>query len=78
MPKCKNTSIEKCFSCQSYDCKNLYGPIKENSLCYKMMKEKLFDECIFLKAGEDGLNGCTNCTYFHICSSLIRQRVDFL
>ena len=45
--KCRNTSIMKCVECEDYQCKNLWGPIKENSRCYEMIKNKLFDECVF-------------------------------
>ena len=75
--KCRNTSILKCVECQDYQCKNLWGAIKENSRCYEMIKNKLFDECVFGCEKETDLNGCSRCTYRNMCSTLIRQNVVF-
>ena len=75
--KCRNTSILKCVECQDYQCKNLWGPIKENSRCYEMIKNKLFDECVFGCEKETDLNGCSRCIYINMCSTLIRQNVVF-
>ena len=72
--KCKNSSIEKCLVCKTYECKNLYGPIKKDSRCYNMMFNKLFDECVFI--GEP--NGCARCEYMNACSTLIRECVVFM
>ena len=78
MVNCKNTSIEVCVNCKDYTCKNLYGPIKENSRCYQMIKDKLFDECVFGCENENDLNGCSRCEYKNSCSILIRESVELL
>ncbi len=78
MANCRNTSILKCITCDDYTCKNLYGPIKENSRCYSMIKDKLFDECVFGCENEDDLNGCSRCEHRNACSTLICQAVDLL
>lgn len=74
---CKNTSIVKCMDCKSYECKNLYGPIKKDSICYKMIKDKLFDECVFIMPSQEGFSGCKYCDYLNCCSYLVRESVVF-
>ncbi len=76
--KCKSTSIVNCINCTTYECKNLYGPIKENSRCYELIKNKLFDECVFECKNDNDLNGCSSCEHRNACSTLIRQAVDML
>lgn len=78
MANCRNTSIEKCVNCTDYSCKNLYGPIKTESRCYQMIKDKLFDECVFGCENENDLNGCSRCEYRNACSTLIGEAVDLL
>lgn len=58
-----------------YQCKNLYGYIKDNSKCAKMIKNKEFDECMT----EDGfLKSCSDCECQSMCSMLIRECVALL
>ena len=76
--KCNNTSIMDCIKCKNFDCKNLYGPIKTNSRCYEMIKNKLFDECVFGCENENDLNGCCRCKYKDDCSTLIGESVVFM
>lgn len=76
MANCKNTSIEVCVNCKDYTCKNLYGPIKENSRCYEMIKNKLFDECVF--GSETKSNGCFDCVHLDSCSTLVHQNVALM
>ena len=71
MDKCNKTSIKDCIACKTYECKNLYGPIKPYSRCYSMIWNKLFDECVFI--GEP--NGCAHCEYMNTCSTLVRECV---
>lgn len=71
---CIKTSIKDCINCNTYDCKNLYGPIKKNSRCYNMIWNKLFDECVFIGNGDEP-NGCAHCEYMNTCSTLIRECV---
>lgn len=78
MVKCRNTSVENCLNCSDYACKNLYGPIKSHSRCFDMIKDKLFDECVFGCENENDLNGCSCCAYRNVCSTLIGEAVDML
>ena len=75
---CKKSSILECFKCEDYQCKNLWGPIKKDSRCYKMIQDKLFDECIFGCENENDYNGCSRCEYADKCSNLIRESVVFM
>ena len=78
MSKCKKTSVVECIRCEDSQCKNLWGPIKEHSRCYEMIKNKLFDECVFGCQSETDLNGCSWCEHRNNCSVLIRQCVAML
>lgn len=73
--KCKKSSIIECVKCSDYQCKNLWGPIKTNSRCYQMIKDKLFDECVFGCEKEEDFNGCSRCEHANKCSVLIRENV---
>lgn len=73
--KCLNSSVLKCKDCADYQCKNLYGPIKEKSKCDKMIRQKEFDECM----DENGLlKKCSDCEHHNLCSSLVRESVSLM
>lgn len=78
MTTCRKSSITECVNCEDYQCKNLWGPIKQNSRCYKMIENKLFDECVFGCENENDLNGCARCQHLNECSTLVRQNVALM
>lgn len=66
---CRNTSLLKCISCEDYQCKNLWGPIKMGCRLYSMLYNKTLDECQF---------DCATCKFCSVCSNLIREDIRLL
>lgn len=66
---CDKKSINDCFECKDSQCKNLWGPIKDNSRCYNLIKNMGFKECF---------KHCSLCENMDKCSTLIREQVVFM
>lgn len=66
---CDKNSIKDCFNCKDSQCKNLWGPIKDNSRCYELIKTMKFKECF---------SHCSLCEHINECSTLIREQVVFM